>query len=115
MEDSSARVYKIGSMKKIIIDTTDKDKIAISLKLDEKVETSRSKRTNNSQQVLPMIVEILGENKMRVEDLEAIDVDLGPGSFTGIRVGISIANALGEVLKIPVNGKRQLLVAPKYK
>ena len=38
--------------------------------------------------------------------LEGIEVETGPGSFTGLRVGVSVANALGYSLGIPVNGKK---------
>ncbi len=38
--------------------------------------------------------------------LKEIRVNTGPGSFTGLRVGASIANALGFLLKISVNSKK---------
>ena len=40
------------------------------------------------------------------DELEGIEVETGPGSFTGLRVGVSVANALGFALGIPVNGKK---------
>jgi len=40
------------------------------------------------------------------EMLEGIEVETGPGSFTGLRVGVSVANALGFSLGISVNGKK---------
>jgi tRNA threonylcarbamoyladenosine biosynthesis protein TsaB len=56
-------------------------------------------------EALPVMVEAL----MKVvgksfTDLTRIAVTLGPGSFTGIRVGISFANGLGQALGIPVLG-----------
>jgi tRNA threonylcarbamoyladenosine biosynthesis protein TsaB len=44
----------------------------------------------------------VGKQKTTIKDLKAIVVFQGPGSYTGLRVGISVANALGFVLKIPV-------------
>ncbi|MFH1536127.1 MAG: hypothetical protein ABIC96_03620 [Patescibacteria group bacterium] len=38
--------------------------------------------------------------------MRGIEVETGPGSFTGLRVGVSVANALGFALNIPVNGKK---------
>jgi tRNA threonylcarbamoyladenosine biosynthesis protein TsaB len=48
----------------------------------------------------------LRKNNFEVKDIKEIEVNTGPGSFTGLRVGISVANTLGFVLKIPVNGKK---------
>ena len=47
--------------------------------------------------------------------IDAIEVNAGPGSFTGLRVGASIANALSFALGIPVNGKPLgEIVEPRY-
>jgi tRNA threonylcarbamoyladenosine biosynthesis protein TsaB len=43
---------------------------------------------------------------LKFKDLAKIQVKTGPGSFTGLRVGVSTANALGFSLGIPVNGKK---------
>ncbi len=53
-----------------------------------------------------MVQRLLEEKKAELSDLKAIEVVTGPGSFTGLRVGVSIANALGYALGIPVNGKK---------
>lgn len=104
-------------MKKIIlsIDTTDREKAKISLLLDNKKKNIEAKKKNlSSQIVLDLISKILAENKIEPRQLTEIKVSSGPGSFTGIRVGISIANALGYSLNIPVNGRRQI-ATPRYK
>jgi len=46
----------------------------------------------------------LKKNKFDFNDISAIEVNPGPGSFTGLRIGVTIANTLGWVLKVPVNG-----------
>lgn len=43
------------------------------------------------------------------KDIKEIKVNIGPGSFTGIRVGVSVANALAWSLGIKVNGKKQVI------
>ncbi len=43
-----------------------------------------------------------------VEDLESIVVGLGPGGFTGIRIGIATALGLGQALDVPVAGASSL-------
>jgi tRNA threonylcarbamoyladenosine biosynthesis protein TsaB len=98
----------------LFIDTTDNTKSVIQLEFDGKLKTYEEKSgLTKSQAVLPLIEKALKENKLELKDLTELKVNPGPGSFTGTRVGISIANALGWALKIPVNGKR--MEAPKYK
>jgi len=48
-----------------------------------------------------------------MSDVTEIEVNLGPGSFTGLKIGVAIANTLSFALDIPVNGQRKL-VLPKY-
>lgn len=50
------------------------------------------------------IDEFLSLQGLTLQDLEKIGVYLGPGSFTGLRIGISVANALSYGLDIPVVG-----------
>jgi len=72
------------------------------------------KQKLGSQVLLPMIVKILKKNELNLKDLTAVEVNCGPGSFTGTRVGVSVANALGFALDIPVNGKKGKIVVPVY-
>lgn len=46
--------------------------------------------------------EILITQKLALKDVEGIVVFEGPGSFTGLRIGLSVANALADSLSIPV-------------
>jgi len=72
-------------------------------------------RKPGSQVLLGMIIKILKKNKLEPKDLAGIEVNCGPGSYTGLRVGISVANTLGHFLKIPINRKKVgELVLPKY-
>ena len=87
---------------KLFIDTSDREKITIGL--DEKrFETVAKKEA--SQRLLPFIVEVLKKEGASFEKIKEIEVATGPGSFTGLRVGVSVANALGWALGISVNGK----------
>lgn len=63
--------------------------------------------------LLPVIELMLREHSLTLGDITDIEVATGPGSFTGLRVGTAIANALGYLLDIPVNGKKAL-VNPIY-
>ena len=60
-----------------------------------------------SQRLLLEIDKLLKQQKAKITDLKAIVVFQGPGSYTGLRVGISVANALGYTLKIPVIPTRE--------
>jgi tRNA threonylcarbamoyladenosine biosynthesis protein TsaB len=48
------------------------------------------------------IDELLKKNQKTLENLGGIVVYQGPGSFTGLRIGISVANALADGLEIPI-------------
>lgn len=51
------------------------------------------------------IEQILLRHNKTLHDLEAIAVYKGPGSFTGLRIGITVANALAYGLGIPIVGQ----------
>lgn len=50
------------------------------------------------------IQDLLKAHAQTWHNLEAIAVYQGPGSFTGLRIGLSVANALADSLKIPIVG-----------
>jgi len=89
------------------INTKDQKQIKVNLRKDGKVVESLSQQNEyGSQVLLPLISILLDRKKMTFKDLEGVEVETGPGSFTGLRVGVSVANALGFGLGIPVNGKK---------
>jgi len=92
----------------LVIDTKNQKVIAVSLKKKGKIIRSlREENQFGSQILLPLIEKILKQEKIDFKDLREIAVETGPGSFVGLRVGVSVANALGYSLKIPVNGKKR--------
>ena len=101
-------------MKKVlIINTSDSRETIVGLKIDGQEYFLKGKsKILKAQNVLPLIEKILKKQNLQLNDLTAIKVNTGPGSFTGLRVGVAVANALAWVLKIPVNGKK--LAEPKY-
>lgn len=58
----------------------------------------------HSEDLLPRIAALLGGASMRPGDLGAIVVGTGPGSFTGLRVGLATAKTLAHQLVIPLAG-----------
>ncbi len=88
---------------KLHIDTSDREKIIIGIN-NKKFETHSKEKS--SQKLLPFIHSVLTSEGRVVNDIKEISVNTGPGSFTGIRVGVAVANTLGFVLNIPVNNKK---------
>jgi tRNA threonylcarbamoyl adenosine modification protein YeaZ len=58
----------------------------------------------HGEQLAPLIDRALRETGVVRQDLTAIGVGVGPGPFTGLRVGLVTARTLGYVLEIPVYG-----------
>ncbi len=56
---------------------------------------------NHLQRLAPMIEEILDYYSIEMDDLAAVAVSQGPGSFTGIRIGVSTGRALCQAKNIP--------------
>lgn len=91
----------------LCIDTKDQKVIKVEIRNKGKVISEMSQENEyGSQVLLPLVLKLLRTTNYELKTLQAIEVETGPGSFTGIRVGVSVANALGFALKIPVNGKK---------
>lgn len=58
----------------------------------------------HAESLTPMIAFVLEQAGVQVSDLSAIAVDVGPGLFTGMRVGIAAAEAMAWALEIPLVG-----------
>lgn len=96
------------------IDTSEINTAKVAVEFDGKrYEKVSESKVLKSQMVLPLIESLLAEQKSTPADLTAITVATGPGSFTGLRVGASVGNALGFLLGVPVNG-RKALITPTY-
>lgn len=104
-------------MTTLILDTADNKKITVGLIIDGKKDIQTEEITSNKTQIiLPMIDRILKKHSLKLKDLSEIKINAGPGSFTGLRVGLAIANALSFALRIPINGKKVgEIILPIYK
>lgn len=65
--------------------------------------TTNTKKTH-SQRLMPAVQTLLSEAGVDKKQLQGIAVALGPGSFTGIRIGVATARGLSQGLGIPVIG-----------
>ena len=121
MENIKAGKRKIEYMKQakdkciLNIDTSSSAENSVSLFEGNKKISAVKSKLQSSQVLIPMIEQILKKRKLKVSDIKEIKINTGPGSFTGLRVGISVANAISWLLKIPINGKQKLIPEPKYK
>ena len=59
---------------------------------------------SRAEDLLPNIADMLGRNSISRNDINSIAVSIGPGSFTGIRIGIATALGLKNALDIPCIG-----------
>lgn len=90
-------------MKYLVIDTC-ADKLIISIienmemiyYYDEKSDTTLSKKANS------VLAQAFEEAGLTIQDIDKIFIVNGPGSFTGIRVGVTIAKTIGYCLNIPL-------------
>lgn len=98
------------------IDTSSNKEVVVSLKLGEKTTFKREEVGNKKSQVILVLIDkLLKDSGFSIKDISGIEVFEGPGSFTGLRVGISVANSLAYSLGIPINGKKiGEFVVPKY-
>lgn len=65
------------------------------------IEKMATKQRNHLTELMPLIRDVLEEAEITLRDLDIIAVSAGPGSFTGMRIGISTARALAQVVNIP--------------
>ena len=77
-----------------VVDTATGDTLA------EAVTATRA----HNEQLVPTVQSLLDDTGRTFADLGAIVVGCGPGPFTGLRVGMATASALGQALSIPVHG-----------
>ena len=96
------------SMNRLIINTAN-DKLFVVLQLEDNVfcKISESKMHHN-ETMLPLIDELLKENNAQIKDVQEFGVVIGPGSFTGIRVGIATIKAFRDSLGVVAKGINNL-------
>jgi tRNA threonylcarbamoyladenosine biosynthesis protein TsaB len=67
-----------------------------------------SERPAHAAELLPAIAQVMEEADVGFADLDAIAVGLGPGTFTGLRIGVATARALAKANDLPVRGVSSL-------
>lgn len=72
-------------------------------------EISNEDANTHSIKLMPQISQILKETNLTLNDINLLACDKGPGSFTGIRIGISTIKAFNDVTNIPAVGITSLM------
>lgn len=91
-------------MKQLLSIDTANEYLSLALSLtDGEIATFQSKVGNKqSQYILPTIQNLLTQQNINLSAIDGIAYNQGPGSFTGLRIGLSVAIALAYSLQIPL-------------
>ena len=85
---------------------TSSEKLNISLLKDNNIlfEKQLETKNNHSSFLVPLIDEAIKKNNIEFKDVDRIIVGIGPGSFTGTRISITVAKIYAYSLNIPIFG-----------
>ena len=85
---------------------TSTEKFSITILKNNKVVLNLSKILNKtySKFLIPLLKESLEQSNLNIKKINNIIISLGPGSFTGVRIGIAAAKGLGIPHKINILG-----------
>lgn len=96
-------------MKILTIDTSSKNAVVAITENEEKIiELNNTEEKTHSQKLMPMIDEAFQKSNLSLDKIELIVCCLGPGSFTGVRIGIATVKAFADSKNIPVIGVNSL-------
>ncbi|MGX2968671.1 tRNA (adenosine(37)-N6)-threonylcarbamoyltransferase complex dimerization subunit type 1 TsaB [Ursidibacter sp. B-7004-1] len=97
-------------MKTILALDTATEACSVALLHQESISTldELSPRTH-TQRILPMIDELLTQANLSIKQIDLLAFGRGPGSFTGVRVGVGIAQGLALGAELPVIAVSNLL------
>jgi tRNA threonylcarbamoyladenosine biosynthesis protein TsaB len=98
----------------LAIDTSG-DVAGLALATESKIlaELSFRQKMDLLKRLVPNIDRILADSGKTRADLDGIIISLGPGSFTGLRIGMTTAKSIAQVLEKPVAGVPTLDVLAK--
>lgn len=112
-------------MKILAIDTTTK-KATVALKIDNNIYLKEvNNEITHSEKLLPLLDETLNEANVTLKDIDLFATTLGPGSFTGVRIGIATIKAIAKVTNkkifgttslelLALDGVKRCTFTPKY-
>ena len=100
---------------KILSVSTATNHLSVALNEDQQVIVEKNERDerNHSEHLDPLIDEILKGNKLTLKDIDRFAVAIGPGSYTGLRIGITTVKMFASILDKEVVGITTLLVVTR--
>jgi len=95
-------------MNKLIVNTAN-EKLFIVLQKENNVFCKENLgKSRHNEIMLPLIDELLKENDLTIQDVDEFGVVIGPGSFTGIRVGVATIKSFRDSLNVKAKGINNL-------
>ncbi|MCW9035509.1 MAG: tRNA (adenosine(37)-N6)-threonylcarbamoyltransferase complex dimerization subunit type 1 TsaB [Rhodospirillales bacterium] len=96
-------------MKILALDTaTNACSVALRFNGELKARLFEEMPRGQSEALVPMVLDCLEQGGTTFEELDALAVTIGPGAFTGLRIGLSTARALALAAKLPLIGVTSL-------
>ena len=97
-------------MKVLALDTSSTKEASCAIVEDGTtlVKLQGNEGKDHSQTLMPMIKEIFDKSSLQLKDMDLLSCGKGPGSFTGLRIGIATIDAFKDVTNIPVCGVSSL-------
>ena len=102
MYDSDRFIQRLKIMLLAIDAATDVCSVALALSPDVIRESLHPVPREHTQQLLPMVAELLNAQSLSLSQLGAIAFSCGPGSFTGLRITLSVAQGLAYGADLPL-------------
>lgn len=90
----------------LYIDTTIQKEVFLVLTSEAKRFECRTTLQTSHDGVLTLLDTLLSSHNLTLMDLHSITVSQGPGSFTGLKVGVTVATVLSLLLSLPINGQK---------
>jgi len=100
---AQGRFYGIDTMTSILAIETSTPACSVALSVDGALFSRYSEEPrSHTRLIMSMIDEVLAEAGLKVADLDALAVTIGPGSFTGLRIGFATVQGLAFGADLPV-------------
>ncbi|MDY0023398.1 MAG: tRNA (adenosine(37)-N6)-threonylcarbamoyltransferase complex dimerization subunit type 1 TsaB [Candidatus Izemoplasmatales bacterium] len=103
------------SLKQLVIDTATKN-IFLSLVIDgvEKQFVYEEGINNHSVTIMPYLEQVLKEENLTLKELDEIIIGIGPGSYTGVRIGVTVAKMISYLNNINIYTISSLALMASY-